>query len=76
MKTLPSPVLTRGGPGGGSPAASCEDVKQLLVRYSLGELNDDAASVVEDHVANCPRCRRLLILTRYTIAAIALDGAE
>lgn len=35
----------------------CEEVKDLLYLYVSGELDDEEAAAVEDHLASCPDCQ-------------------
>ena len=50
----------------------CADVRDDLDAYALGALDLDDARRVDDHVAGCPGCRRLLDEASANAAALAL----
>lgn len=50
----------------------CDDVRDDLDAFALGVLDHDDARRVDDHVAACPDCRRLLDEARDGAAALAL----
>ena len=39
--------------------SSCPDLPELL-HFNLGELADEEAEVLEEHLASCPRCVAML----------------
>jgi anti-sigma-K factor RskA len=51
----------------------CVDVRDDLDAYTLGALDPDDARRVEQHVAACADCRRLLDDARKSVAALALS---
>jgi anti-sigma factor RsiW len=52
---------------------SCNDIRPLLEAYALGVLEDDEVTRVDEHLARCDACRRLV--DEYTAAAHALPEA-
>ena len=50
----------------------CDDVRDDLDAYALGVLDRDDARRIDEHVAACPDCRRLLDEARVSAASLAL----
>jgi len=38
----------------------CKNIKDILIQYSLGDINDIEKTSVEDHLANCESCKSYL----------------
>jgi anti-sigma factor RsiW len=57
------------------PASECEHVHGLMSDYLDGELAPGEQERVEQHVAFCPRCRRVLANLRRTLTAVRSLGA-
>ena len=37
---------------------NCEHIKSILIPWLTGELEPEEARLVENHLAECPECRR------------------
>ena len=44
--------------------------------YVLGELTGKEGGAIDDHLRLCPACRRLGIITRFTLGVIAAGGGK
>jgi anti-sigma factor RsiW len=52
----------------------CRHVRSLLSDYLDGELNDDAAAQVREHLDGCPRCAERFRALRRTVRFIQAKG--
>jgi len=48
----------------------CEEILELYQRYLDGELGDGKNNNIENHVENCARCKKVLIIERRFKAVI------
>jgi predicted amidophosphoribosyltransferase len=59
-----------------SPRGPCEAVVPRLTAFVLGELEDEQAAFIAEHLEACPECRRVLIVLKYALADLAANRAE
>jgi hypothetical protein len=55
-------------------AEGCDAIQELLGAYALDSVDTEEAALVNDHLANCPRCREEDDRHRETIALLAAAG--
>jgi anti-sigma factor RsiW len=55
-------------------AEGCDAIQELLGPYALDSVDPEEAALVDDHLANCPRCRLEVDRHRETIALLAAAG--
>jgi Anti-sigma-K factor rskA, C-terminal/Putative zinc-finger len=55
-------------------AEGCDGIQDLLAAFALDSLDPDEAALVENHLANCPRCRQEVDQHRETVGLLAAAG--
>jgi anti-sigma factor RsiW len=55
-------------------ADGCDAIQELLGAYALDSVDPEEAALVNDHLANCPRCRQEDDRHRETIGLLAAAG--
>lgn len=55
-------------------AEGCDAIQELLGAYALDSVDPEEAALVNDHLANCPRCRQEVDRHRESIALLAAAG--
>jgi anti-sigma factor RsiW len=55
-------------------AEGCDAIQDLLGAYALDSLDPEEAALVDDHLANCPRCQQEVDRHREMVALLAAAG--